>query len=168
MCSFTKRRLAAGATSGAAALLIVVVSLASVWPSATLVVAATAAADYQVPNFLLFSSGQQDSKLNTSASLIELLTDSSHNHASERVDLQLANSVWRQMRQNALEFAKSRVDSVRPSISRLIEHSNVSSKCGQALQATLTHLAKLDLWAVQSELTIDRMKMLQLADAFRT
>lgn len=100
-------------------------------------------------NYLLFSSDttdrNQDSKLN------RLLRDSNHNHASDAINLQLANSVWSRMQQNALGFASQRAQETRPTINRLLEQANVSSECHKSINDIIDHLAKLNQWAVQSK-----------------
>lgn len=97
-------------------------------------------------NYLLFSSSNNkhlDAKLN------DLLKDSNHSHVSDTINLQLANSVWTKMRQNALEFAQQRAKEVKPTIDRLLNEANISSHCRESLNSVLDRLSKLDAWAVQ-------------------
>lgn len=102
----------------------------------------------QALNYLLFAS---PSRQPHDAKLEELLKDSNHSHVSDAVNLQLANSVWRKMRQNALEFAQQRADETKPTINRLLEQSNVSAACHQSINNAIDRLAKLDEWAVKSK-----------------
>lgn len=97
-------------------------------------------------NYLLFSSLRPTS-LDTKLS--ELLQDDNHNHVSDTVNLSLANSVWRLMHDNALEFARQRVELVRPSAIRLLDRAQVSEPCRKSLSDTLDHLGRLETWAVQ-------------------
>lgn len=99
-------------------------------------------------NYLLFSSLSRPTQ---DAKLEELLKDSNHSHVSDTVNLQLANSVWKKMRQNALEFAQQRADETKPAINRLLEQSNVSFACQQSINDAIDQLAKLDEWAVKSK-----------------
>lgn len=108
----------------------------------------TEAHQQQALNYLLFSS---PSRQPHDAKLEELLKDSNHSHVSDAVNLQLANSVWRKMRQNALEFAQQRADETKPTINRLLEQSNVSAACHQSINNAIDRLAKLDEWAVKSK-----------------
>lgn len=102
----------------------------------------------QALNYLLFSSSLRQPH---DAKLEELLKDSNHSHVSDTINLQLANSVWRKMHQNALEYAQQRADETRPTINRLLEQSNVSETCKQSINNVIDRLAKLDEWAVKSK-----------------
>lgn len=95
---------------------------------------------------------QQEYKLNdnnNNAKLIGLLKDSNHSHVSDAIDLQLANNVWRQMRQNAADFAQQRANQAKPSINRLLDQARISSACRKSLNDIIDHIANLDQWAVQ-------------------
>lgn len=102
----------------------------------------------QALNYLLFSSSSRQPH---DLRLEGLLKDSNHSHVSDAVNLQLANSVWKKMRQNALEFAQQRADETKPTINRLLEQSNVSAVCQQSINDAIDRLAKLDEWAVRSK-----------------
>lgn len=107
--------------------------------------------EQQALNYLLFSSSNNNKQPHDSK-LDELLKDSNHSHVSDAINLQLANSVWKRMRQNALEFAQKRAVLARPTINRLLDQANVSSTCRQSLNDVIDHIANLDQWAVQSKL----------------
>lgn len=108
--------------------------------------------DHRALNYLLFSSstsrqaGEADER-----KLEELLKDANHSHVSDAVSLPLANSVWKRMHQNALEFAQQRAHEARPAINQLLVSANVSSTCYQSLNDVMEHLTQLDMWAVQSK-----------------
>jgi len=99
-------------------------------------------------NYLLFSSSTRQAH---ERKLEDLLKDSNHSHVSDSVNLQLATSVWKRMRQNALEFAQQRAEEAKPTINRLLQQANVSSSCRKSLNDVLNHISKLDSWAVESE-----------------
>lgn len=96
-------------------------------------------------NYLLFSadSAAIDDRLG------ELLKDQNHNHVSDRVNISLANSIWRKMHSNALEYARQRAELVRPSANQLFDRAEVSATCRKSLNDMIDHVAKLDRWAVQ-------------------
>lgn len=100
-------------------------------------------------NYLLFSSNsknkQQDSKLN------ELLMDNKHNHVSDAVNIQLANSVWYKMHKNVQEFARQRTLEARPVINRFLEDANVTLSCRKSLNSVLDRIDQLDNWAMESK-----------------
>lgn len=96
-------------------------------------------------NYLLFYS----KKHQVDDNLSKLLKDTNHNHVSDTVNISLANSVWRLMHENALDYAQQRAALIRPTASRLFEDAQVSEPCRQALSGMIDHLARLDKWAVQ-------------------
>lgn len=108
-------------------------------------------------NYLLFSSEkkqqqqqqQSTNKLDDNSNLEELLKDSNHSHISDKVSLQLANSIWTKMHQNVLDFAHKRTELVRPTINKLLEQANISSVCRQSINDIIDHLEKLDDWAMR-------------------
>lgn len=108
-------------------------------------------------NYLLFSSQNNNqtttllkSALNNSHQNLEtLLKDSEHNHASDKVDLQVANLVWRKMHQNALDYAQERIKQARPTLDRFMSNSNISSSCSKSLNDIIDHIGNLEQWAVQ-------------------
>lgn len=100
-------------------------------------------------NYLLYSNSERS--LLNETKLERLLKDSDHNHVSDTVDLTLANSVWKKMRQNALEFAQVKANQSRPTINKLLEQANVSSTCRKSLNDVIDRLANLDEWAVKSK-----------------
>lgn len=102
----------------------------------------------QALNYLLFSSSLRQPH---DAKLEELLKDSNHSHVSDAINLPLANSVWRKMHQNALEYAQQRADETKPTINRLLEQANVSEACKLSVNNAIDRLAKLDEWAVKSK-----------------
>lgn len=101
----------------------------------------------QALNYLLFSSSSRQHE----PKLERLLVDTNHSHVSDAIDLQLANSVWKKMRQNALEFAHQKADLARPTINALLEQANISMACRQSINGTIEELANLNQWAVQSK-----------------
>lgn len=106
------------------------------------------APDEKALNYLLYSSSHRRPH---NGKIEQLLTNSSHSHASDTVNLQLANSIWEQMRNNAVEFAKHKAQEARPTVNRLLEQANVSLSCKQSLNSALDRLANLDGWALKSK-----------------
>lgn len=108
-------------------------------------------------NYLLYSRSNvaADNNNNSSNSTVnrisELLTNSSHNHASDSIDLKLANSVWFWMRQNSQDYARQRIAQARPVINKLLAQANVSRECEQSLNSVLDRMCELDQWAMQSK-----------------
>lgn len=106
-------------------------------------------------NYYLHKAQEPSSLMNTTTAtiqnrqLISLLHDTNHSHASDVISLDFANDAWRLLRQNALEFARTRVEMLRPSVERLVEDSRVSQGCATALSGWLDRLMKLDKWAFQ-------------------
>lgn len=109
---------------------------------------------HQALNYLMFASSETARPATANDDdfrLQNLLKDSNHSHVSDAINLQLANTVWQRMRQNALNFAQQRTEEARPTINRLLEQANVGLACKQSLNSALDHLSKLDQWAVQSK-----------------
>lgn len=100
-------------------------------------------------NYLLFSSKTRNQRNESNSKLDELLKDTNHSHISDRISLQLANSIWSDMHQNALEYAHERGESARPTINKLLGQANVSSQCSKSINDIIDRLEKLDDWAVR-------------------
>lgn len=104
-------------------------------------------------NYLLFSSTNHtinnNNNINGSIKVEELLKDSDHSHISDTINLQLANSIWDKMHDNALEYAHQRGELARPTINKLLEQANISSVCSRSINDIIDRLEKLDDWAVR-------------------
>lgn len=99
-------------------------------------------------NYLLYHKKQQQVSTIDQLKLEKLLKDTNHSHVSDTVSPQLADSIWKQMHLNALNFAQDSAQQARPSINQLLDQSGVGSQCKQSINDILDHLASLDEWAV--------------------
>ncbi|KAG9510485.1 Uridine diphosphate glucose pyrophosphatase NUDT14 [Fragariocoptes setiger] len=79
--------------------------------------------------------------------IARLLTNSSHRHDSNNVDLKISLKAWQIMQQQAMAYAEHKVKAFRPIINDLMQEANVSEPCNRAINDWLTHLAKFDRWA---------------------
>jgi len=85
----------------------------------------------------------------STSALERLLRDAGHSHASDRVDLALANEAWRGMRQRARSYAHDRAQLMRPALLALLDEARIQPACQSSLLSTLERLAQLDSWAVR-------------------
>lgn len=98
-------------------------------------------------NILLFKDNEQHQK--DDSVLKKLLTDTSHSHMSDVVDINLANSVWKKMNENALKFAQLKAKQSKPIIEEFLIQANVSNECNQSVNNVIDQAAMLTDWAVQ-------------------
>lgn len=105
-------------------------------------------------NYLLFNQREHGREENSSR-IDELLANSNHSHASDAVNLQLANSIWFKMSQNAHEFARRRVAQVKPIVNKFLKQANVSEQCEHSINLVMERISEMDLWAMQSEYQSD-------------
>lgn len=137
-------------SSSKSVLLVSFVLVALQHVSTSLEIAQSAVQQQQQPmaasNLLLYKSNL----VKPDADLIELLRNGpNHNHNDDKVSLHQVNLVWRLMRQNALEFARDRVQLLRPQVEKLLSQTNISLDCSKSLGGMLDRVAKLDAWAFQ-------------------
>ncbi|KAG9510743.1 Nose resistant to fluoxetine protein 6, partial [Fragariocoptes setiger] len=70
-----------------------------------------------------------------------------HDHSTDRIDLDQATRAWRLMRSNIHEYATQQVHQMRPIIGQLMVAANVSSECRQSIEHVLGALTSMKLWA---------------------
>ena len=99
-------------------------------------------------NYLLYHKKQQQVSSVDQLKLEKLLKDTNHSHVSDTISLQLADSIWKQMHDNALNFAQDSAQQARPSINQILDQSGVGLQCKHSINDILDHLAQLDEWAV--------------------
>ena len=111
-------------------------------------------------NYLLYSSRptlpSADNANNADADEAKLaarikqhVTNSSHYHMDDTVNIEFANIIWRRMADNAASYAKKRYNESKPVVDEFLAAANVSAECKVSLNSALLHLSTLDEWAVK-------------------
>lgn len=100
-------------------------------------------------NIFMFPNQLQHKQDKDDFQIKQLLTNTSHDHMSDTVSVELANSIWKKMEQNALKFAQSKAKQSKPIIDEFLNQANVSNSCKQSLNDVIDRAASLTQWAVQ-------------------
>lgn len=76
-------------------------------------------------------------------------------HDFEDVGLNESIEAWRLLRNQAEQFAKNQVKFLGPKVRHLLMEANVSSKCLESIETTLSSMKQLEPWAIKSKFRRD-------------
>lgn len=110
-------------------------------------------------NYLLSDFDEKfDTKDETDVKLMNILDrdgpdlrSSANFHDFADIRLKESQRAWRLLRQHTSKVVASKVNYIRPIIRRLLNKTNVSQECQQAIDTTLEGALRLELWAIQRE-----------------
>lgn len=71
----------------------------------------------------------------------------SHSHDNDLVDLETTRYAWHLMEKQAKLYMRNRVHTLKPFFLKLVEESEASSSCQDAISTWLDHLVNLEQWA---------------------